>query len=126
MALGLTGTTTGYLEDRDPFTAVNGDVAAAAVGSMIIDNMVGSGVVNEDDFRIVYALPPDPLAGYIVRSDLPQTFIDDLRDFLLNFDDEEFFANIHNSPNTRFVQTNHADFAGLQQLMDRLEIGQGQ
>ena len=106
--------------------AVNGDVAGAAVGSMIIDHMVGSGVVNENDFRIIHALQPDPLAGYIVSSDLPQTFLDDLRDFLLNFDDEEFFANMHGSPNTRFIQTNHADFAGLQRLMDRLAIGQGQ
>ncbi|MCL2560424.1 MAG: phosphate/phosphite/phosphonate ABC transporter substrate-binding protein [Turicibacter sp.] len=110
--------------DGSLMAAVNGDVTAAAVGSMIIDNMVESGVVNEDDFRIIYALEPDPLAGYIVRSDLPQTFIDDLRDFLLTFDDEDFFYNIHRSPNARFIETDHSEFADLQRLMDRLEIGQ--
>jgi phosphonate transport system substrate-binding protein len=111
--------------DGSMMAAVNGDVTAAAVGSMIITHLVNSGVVNEDDFRVLYALPPDPLAGYIVRSDLPQTFIDDLREFLLTFDDEDFFARIHNSPNTRWIPTVHADFEHLRGLMERLEIGQG-
>ena len=112
--------------DGSLMAAVNGDVTAAAVGSMLIDNALESGIVSESDFRIIHALDPDPLAGYIVRSDLPQTFIDDLREFLLNFDDEEFFINIHRSQNARFIPTNHADFAHLRGLMERLEIGQGQ
>jgi len=109
--------------DASLMAVVNGDVAGAAVGSMIIGHMLGSGIISEDEFRIVYELQPDPNAGYLVRSDLPQTLIDDLRDFLLNFDDESFFANIHNSPNARFVETNPADFAHLSGLMERLEIG---
>ena len=109
--------------DASFMAAVNGDVAGAAVVSPIVENMIASGIASEADFRIVHELDPAPDAGYIVRSELPQFLIDELRDFFLNYDDAEFFYSIHGSENARFIETDPSNFDHLRGLMERLEIG---
>ena len=109
--------------DASLMAVVNGDVGGAGVASVIIDHMIASGVIAEDDFSVIYEMEPGPEAGYIVRSDLPQFLIDDLRTFFLEYDDTEFFYNIHGSENARFVETDPANFEHLRGLMERLEIG---
>ena len=109
--------------DASLMAAINGDVAAAAVVSTVIEHMSAAGVVSEDDFRIIYEMEPAPAAGYIVRADLPQTLIDDLRTFFLGYDDADFFYNVWGSENARFVATDPTDFEHLIGLMQSLEIG---
>ena len=110
--------------DASVMAAANGDVAGAAVVSVFVDNVIASGIIDEDSIRIVHALEPQGSGGYMVRSSLPQSLIDDLRTFLLEFDDEEFFATIQGSPNARFIPHDPAELTHLRSLMERLEIGQ--
>lgn len=109
--------------DSSLMAVANGDVTGAAVANMILDNMINSGIVDGDDIKIVHEIDAGTGGGYIVRSDLPQFFIDELRTFFLNFENEAFFENVHGSSNARFVETDSADFQHLRSLMERLEIG---
>lgn len=110
--------------DASLMAVANGDVAGAAVASLILDMFIENGIIETEDVVVIDQIVENAPAGYIVRSELPQFLIDDLRSFFLGFDDEDYFANIQGSPNSRFVESNPADFNHLRSLMQTLEIGQ--
>lgn len=110
--------------DASLMAAINNDVGGAAVVSTVIDHMIDAGMLTEADFRVIYTMDPSPEAGYIVRSELPQNLIDDLRTFLLEYENTDYFYNVHGSENVRFIPTDPSEFEFLGSLMESLEIGE--
>jgi len=71
-----------------------GDFDGAAVVSSIIDSMAGAGIINPDDIKIIGETAPFPTPAYLIRSELPNELIEQIREFFLAFDDADYFYTV--------------------------------
>jgi len=97
-----------------------GDFDAAAIIGSILPMM--EAVVNPDDIKIIGETASTPDPGYIIRADLPQELIEQIRSFMLSFDDAAYFENVWNNPNARFLPRNEAAIDHVRGMMEVLEF----
>jgi len=110
--------------DASAMAVANGNVAGAVVVDVMLDHLVDNGIIDANSFRVIHSVEILASAGYFVPSTLPQELIDMVRTFLLEFDDEDFFATTQGNPNVRFVPHDPAELLPIRSLTQRLEIGQ--
>ena len=82
---------------------IHGDYEAAAVGNINLRNMINSGVINENAIRIIGETETIPFPGYIVAGHVPVELREEIRNFIIAFDNEHYFAERFNDPLARFV-----------------------
>ena len=99
-----------------------GDFDGAAVVTTVLEMMFEAGVVSEEDIKIIGETEPAPDASYIIRSELPQEIIDDIRSFFLTFDDADYFKQAWGNSNVRFIEGDEEATRHVQSLMDTLEF----
>lgn len=97
-----------------------GDYDAAAVIGSILPML--ESVVDLDDIKIIDETMPTPPAGYIVRSELPAELIEQIRSFMLSYDDASFFENVWQNPDARFVESDEAAVDHVRSMMQVLEF----
>ncbi|MCL2603067.1 MAG: phosphate/phosphite/phosphonate ABC transporter substrate-binding protein [Defluviitaleaceae bacterium] len=100
----------------------HGDFDAAAVGNLNLGNMIASGVINEEDVRIIGSTSIIPFPGYIAAGHLPRDLVEKVRGFLLAYDNEEYFGTRFGTPDTRFVLPNDEQIQHLRMMAEVLEI----
>ena len=101
---------------------VHGDFDAAAVGNLNLGNMIASGVIGEEDVRIIGDTAIIPFPGYIAAGHLPRDLVEKVRGFLLAYDNEEYFGTRFGTPDTRFVLPNGEQIQHLRMMAEVLEI----
>jgi phosphonate transport system substrate-binding protein len=102
---------------------VNGDVDAAAVASNTLAIEIAQGRVSEDDFIVIHESPVIPGSPTAVRSDLPEDLKAKLKEFYLNYHNEEYFKNIAGiSPemNPSFAECSDSDYDYVRDLMAKV------
>jgi len=82
---------------------IHGDYDAAAVGNINLRNMINSGVINESDIRIIGETEIIPFPGYIAAGHVPIELREQIRNFIIAFDNEYYFSERFNDPFARFV-----------------------
>lgn len=82
-----------------------GDFEAAAAARAVIDSLIEVGQIQEDDIKEIGRSIDIPDPSYIVRGNLPDDFVDALREAFLSFDNEEYFEAIHGDKTVRFQAT---------------------
>jgi len=88
--------------DASIMGVIMGDFDGAAVTPFIIRSLTDSGMINPDYLKIVGETPSVGGVAYMIRSELPQEFINQVQSFLLNYDNEEFFYAAYNNPTGRY------------------------
>ena len=78
--------------DNSIIGVYNGDFDAAAVATVVLDQLHDSGVIDRESIRIVGQTRVHPAVSYIARSELGSELIDTIRTFLFNYDNPEFFG----------------------------------
>jgi len=101
---------------------VHGDFDVAAVGNLNLGILVASGIINADDVRILGDTEIIPFPGYIASDALPSDLIDAVREFLLAYDNEDYFGTRFGTPDTRFVLPCDDQIAHLISMAEVLEI----
>jgi len=101
---------------------IHGDYDAAAVGNLNIQNMLAAGLISPDDFRIIGDTEIIPFPGYIAAGHLPDELRGKIREFLIAFADEAYFAERFNDPAVRFVMPVAAQIEHLGSMAAALEI----
>jgi len=109
-------------QDASVMGVINGEFDAAAVGNLNLQSFLASGMVSEDDFRIIADTEIIPFPGYIASSALPQELIERIRIFMMNYDNEDYFEIRFNAADTRFVEPNEASINHLRSMVEVLEI----
>jgi phosphonate transport system substrate-binding protein len=82
---------------------IHGDFDAAAVGSLNIDILIDTGVIDADAVRIIDSTAIIPFPGYIAAPHVPADMAEKIRAFMLAFDDEDYFHTRFRTRDTRFV-----------------------
>jgi len=109
-------------QDASVMGVINGEFDAAAVGNLNLQSFLASGMVSEDDFRIIADTEVIPFPGYIASSELPQELIERIRNFMINYDNEDYFETRFNAADTRFVQPDIESINHLRSMVEVLEI----
>jgi len=100
-----------------------GDFDAAAVFNGQIPNMAEAGLINPDDIKVIGETRPFPIPAYAIRSGIPADLIQEIREFMLAWDDEEYFEAVWNvwggDGNTewRYSVPNPESFAYVESMM---------
>ena len=101
---------------------VQGNVDAAAVASSTYENQIEEGLVNEEDLRIIHESPDIPGSPIAIQKDLPQELKDKVKEFLLNYDDPEYFGDEEGKEPERFVEISDSDYDYLADLKETYNL----
>ena len=85
-----------------------GDYDAACVGLQVVDMMQQAGQIQEGDIKIIDQTDIIPNPAYVIDGDLPQDLKDKFKDFLLNYDNADFFEAALGSADMRFGEASEA------------------
>lgn len=97
---------------------VQGNVDAAAVSSNTYDNQIEKGNVQEGELTVFYESPTIPGSPIAIKDDLPQELKDKVKEFLLNYDDEEYFGG----PNIRYVEVEDSEYDYIRELQKKYNL----
>ena len=106
----FTGTHTNYIN-----AVFLGDVEAAGVANTTYESLVRRGLMDDLQIRIIGKSPMIPQDPYAIKGTLPQELKDLVLQFLLDFDDPNFFGE---GSKDRFLQVADSAYDYLQELRD--------
>lgn len=97
-----------------------GDVDVAPISDQILASEIENGNVNEEDIKIIHTSGDIPAEGMVVRGDLDPELKQQLQEFLINYDNEEYFDKVIKNPDARFVESDLSDYQAIIELNDLL------
>lgn len=97
-----------------------GDVDVAPISDQILASEIENGNVNEEDIKIIHTSGDIPAEGMVVRGDLDPELKQQLQDFLINYDNEEYFDKVIKNSDARFVESDLSDYQAIIELNDLL------
>lgn len=97
---------------------VQGNVDAAAVSSNTYENQIEKGNVEEGELTVFYESPVIPGSPIAIKEDLPQELKDMVKEFLINYDDEEYFGG----PNIRYVEVEDSEYDYIRELQEKYNL----
>jgi phosphonate transport system substrate-binding protein len=101
---------------------IHGDYDAAAVGNLNVESMLAAGLFADDDFRIIGSTEIIPFPGYIAAGHLSPELRQQIREFLLAFENEAYFDERFNNPDVRFVLPDEGQIRHLESMVAALDI----
>lgn len=108
--------------DTSLMGVAKGDYDAAAVAGQTIDTMAKANLIKKEDIKIIgeSSLIPSPM--YVMRSDLSQELKDKIKDFYLNYENEDYFETFYKDKTTRFVEVDLDDYTETEDMIKVLNI----
>lgn len=92
---------------------IMGDFDAAAVAQQTIAPMVEAGLFRASDII--------PSACYIMRADLPEDLKAKIKEFYLQYDDDNYFEQFYSNPKTRFIEAKDSDYDVVYEMVTLLK-----
>ncbi|MBO1300057.1 MULTISPECIES: phosphate/phosphite/phosphonate ABC transporter substrate-binding protein [unclassified Enterococcus] len=108
--------------DSSLIGVAKGDYDAAAVAGQMINPLIEAGMIQKDDIRIVGETDIIPNALFVVRADLPDEVKEELKEFYLSYDNEDYFETFYGSADVRFVEAKDEDYEVVQEMLEILNI----
>jgi phosphonate transport system substrate-binding protein len=96
------------------------DIDAAGVSSTTLNNQIKNGLVEADKIKIIHTSPLIPSSPYAIQKDLPQELKDLIKQFFLDWDDEDFWDA--RTPGARFIEANDKDYDYTRELRDKFDL----
>lgn len=97
-----------------------GDVDVAAVSDQILQSEFDNGNVQKADIKIIASSDPIPSEGMIIRADMDKDLRAKLTDFLLHYDNEDYFTKVIKVKGARFAPASLADYQPIIELNELL------
>ena len=109
-------------QDASIMGVIHGDFDAASVGNLNLRSIIASGLINEDDIRIIDSTEIIPFPGYIAGKHLPEELRENIQQFMLSYENDEYFQTRFNAADTRFVLPEQGSILHLQSMVAALDI----
>lgn len=108
--------------DSSVMGVVKGDYDAAAVAGQVLQSMDDAGLVNKDEIKIIGETQEIPNPAIVVRKEIPDSLKKKIKDFYLNYEDEDYFNAFYKDSSVRFVEAHEEDYASVQDIIKVLDI----
>ncbi|WP_052401063.1 phosphate/phosphite/phosphonate ABC transporter substrate-binding protein [Oceanobacillus jeddahense] len=107
--------------DNSIMAIAAGDVDAAGVCSSCVERAIEGGMVSESDFRIIAESEPIPDSPLSYRSDLPESLVEEIQEFVYNYDNEEFFEKAGDAE-ARYVPVDDSNYEIIRDTAELLNM----
>lgn len=107
--------------DNSALAIAAGDADAAGICSSCIQRAIDGGLVSESDFRIIKESDPIPNSPLTYRGDLPQSLVEEIKEFIYNYDNQEFFEHSGN-PDQRYLEIDDSHYKVIRDTAEALEM----
>lgn len=99
---------------------IKGDVDVVPISDQILESEIKNGNASEEDIKVIHTSGDIPAEGFVVRPDMDTELKQQLQDFLINYDNAEYFDKVIKNPDARFVTADINDYKSIIELNDLL------
>lgn len=89
---------------------IRGDVDVVPISDQIMKSEFENGNANEADVKVIHESEPIPAEAFVVSKDMDEELKNQLQQFLINYDNAEYFEKVIKVPEARFVETSLEDY----------------
>ncbi|SER25802.1 phosphonate transport system substrate-binding protein [Gracilibacillus ureilyticus] len=107
--------------DNSILAIAAGDADAAGVCSTCVERAVKGGLVSESDFRIIAESDPIPSSPISYRGDLPEDLVEAIKEFIYNYDNEEFFEQAGDK-DSRYIPVDESNYEIIRKTAESLNM----
>lgn len=95
---------------------VKGDVDVVPISDQILASEIANGHAAQDDIKIIHESAAIPTEAIVVAEHVSQETRDTLREFLISYDNEQYFTDVIKVPGARFVECSMSDYEDVIEL----------
>ncbi len=108
--------------DTSVMGVVKDDYDAATVAISVISQLNEAGLINKEDIKIIGETSVIPNALFVIRKDLLQDLKDKIKEFYLQYEDEEYFKTLYQDSSTRYIEAKDSDYTEIEDMVKILKI----
>lgn len=101
---------------------VRGDVDVVPISDQILQAEIDNGNVNAEDVKIIHESEAIPAECFVVSKDMDEELSAKFQEFLLQYENEEYFEKVIKVPNARFIEASIEDYQIVIDLNNTLNI----
>lgn len=101
---------------------IKGDIDAAPVASDILEREFNENRADKNAVKIIFKSPKIPGSPVAIRGDLPEEFKQKVKEFYLNYDNEEYFdrfVGLSDGKPQRYVEVTDEDYKEIMALKEK-------
>ena len=89
---------------------IRGDVDVVPISDQILKSEIENGNARETDIKIIHTSDAIPAEGFVVSNKMSNELRQKFQDFLINYDNQEYFEKVIKVPEARFVEASLEDY----------------
>lgn len=101
---------------------VRGDVDVVPISDQILQAEIDNGNVNAEDVKMIHESEAIPAECFVVSKDMDEELSAKFQEFLLQYENEEYFEKVIKVPNARFIEASIEDYQIVIDLNNTLNI----
>ena len=95
---------------------IKGDVDVVPISDQILASEIANGNASEEDIRIIHTSGSIPAEAMVVSADVDDETQAKLQEFLIAYDNEEYFTDVIKKEGARFIECSVEDYADIVEL----------
>ncbi len=95
---------------------IKGDVDVAPISDQILVSEIQNGNANESDIKVIHESAAIPAEAVVVSKDMDEETRKKLTDFLVSYDNQDYFNLVIKNENARFVECSMEDYEPVVEL----------
>lgn len=95
---------------------IKGDVDVVPISDQILASEIESGAASEDDVKVIYESGAIPAEAMVVSSSIDDETRQKLTDFLVAYDNTDYFTDVIKVENARFIACDISDYQDIIEL----------
>ncbi|MBB3113949.1 phosphonate transport system substrate-binding protein [Paenibacillus phyllosphaerae] len=101
---------------------VKGQYDAAGVSGMYPAMLEAKGLIEKDSYRIIASSGPLNATPVGIRHTVPDDIKSKVKQFLLGYDDPEYFENLFGMADAKFIEVQDSDFDNIREVAKKLNL----
>lgn len=100
---------------------IRGDVDIVPISDQILKSEIANGNAKEADIKIIHESEAIPAEGFVVSKNMSDELREKFQEFLVTYDNAEYFEKVIKVPNARFMEASIEDYQVVIDLNNTLE-----
>ncbi|MEH6942531.1 phosphate/phosphite/phosphonate ABC transporter substrate-binding protein [Bacillus sp. JJ722] len=111
--------------DKAVIGVTNKQYDVAAVSPGVLKMMIDNGVIKENSYKVIEEVPNIEVGAggaFAIRGDHTKELKEEVKDFLLNYDDPAYLEALTGSTDTKLAEVNDSDFEEFRKVAESLNL----
>lgn len=103
---------------------IKGDVDVVPISDQILQSEINNGNAKESDIKIIHESEAIPAEGFVVSRNMSDELREKFQEFLVNYDNTEYFEKVIKVPDARFIEASIEDYQIVIDLNNTIDTEQ--